>query len=70
MTAALFTSQLKNWNKSQPQIRKSLMFEFKGIKQTTCIELMQNAQSIETNLDKALLNAAVLLEFIKLSIND
>jgi hypothetical protein len=70
MTAAIFTSQLKNWNKSQPQIRKSLMLDFKGIKPITNLELRTNTEAMMENIERGLLDVAVFMEFIKLSVND
>lgn len=70
MLASTHVSKLKLWNKYQSQIRKSLMNDFRGIKPISNLELRIKAKAIEEELDRTLLDVAVFMEFIKLSVND
>jgi len=72
MTAAIFTSQLTNWNSEQHQsrMRKEMKDELFGIKPITNLELRIKASELEKELDRTLLDVAVFMEFIKLSVND
>ncbi len=72
MTAAIFTSQLRNWNNEnyQSRMRKEIMNDFRGIKPITNLELRIKASALEKEIDRTLLDVAVFMELIKLSVND
>ena len=69
-TATQIVATLTHWNKTQPQKRKSLMDDFRGIKPITNLELRIKASNLEKELDRTLLDVAVFMEFVKLSVND
>lgn len=72
MTAAIYTAKLRTWNSDQHQsvMRRSLMDDMRGIKPISNLDLRIKASELAKELDRTLLDVAVFMEFIKLSVND
>ena len=66
MTAAILTSQLRNWNQALPQTRKSLMNDYQGIKPITNLEIRIKAKEAFDRL----LDLEVYAYFLTLSAKD
>lgn len=65
-TSSQIVATLQSWNSQQPQIRKSLMDHFRGVKPVSSIELRAKAEDAYRNL----LDLEVYNEFMILYLKD